>query len=1253
MNSRIGGALPLTLKAPTEPEVVPRSGKTTLVQSQQRLKQRDQNLPPIRIATPQPAAPTELTSANLERVLRDFPLFARSVGGLLNAVESAAQGQPALTQPVEAVRQALAKGQFESAATQLVSLTQSLTGGNNEPTRLARAGLALQSRLLNATAGGLGVPTPAVLQRGDALLASYAEQSQALLDSQTASGFVEFADDAPGTDLRLRPNDAAKALLRLNTALWSVNRDLRAGTLTPRDFGKGDWNQVDGKALSALATKRLENGTLDLAAESAGLLHDPTWGKHPVYFTDTKTGQRAPLSADNAGNFWKESILSAVVPDQAAQRVNGFDFAQQMMGNAVTVADADPRDRHLTATTAQITMAHSLFKGGQLAPNATTALATCAKVAGISLVDLAAAPSGSTRESLQAQKHAGAILDFAEKDGHLFVAREKHPRQVASEVFGKLNTRPLADLDLGTRAKLEEMMGPRKNPGATLEQRTQDESSQRKWRQLSGEVAKTALIGVASMGVGAFAESVAYGADAGLGAVTSARVVAQSAAYTVASHAGDLLHATDFLKDLGMMGVLRVGGQFAGLAQKLVPGSSATAGLARQALGQATAIGTSSALVTGFSALEQTAKGGSWAQKFKDDFGHNLLVTTTLHGINLGLARLAPALAENAPARADFEALRAKVEQANQGVQKTLDASADLMARANPAPKAEREALAGQQEALMRQLDGQRAEVDALRTSLLAFAQKRFPEQAADVVAAFGSAMPKAAMGELNDASRALQATVVERFVDVKRAYGIDQKGQPQVLEKGVKGVSAGVVSSFLDVVKSPFASLGTDNIKHLGSVFQDALRQSAHDKGAPLTQKEVDRLAQETVLTDVWYKGHQPAALSKAPTAPTNAGSTGGEIYEHLKATAKANVFEGTNVEPVVKDVISQWIDRGFIPMNKAEVATELTSRAQAAAKEKGLGEAQTNTFVDKVVSQGSKVWGERIMGSGEWANVQGFMLGTWLHGIPSFDLVQQAVHAAPHAGASPQEVYEAVLGHHMAGFVAAGFGRGRLGVDFAQMEASGQLPKGAGDRLSSLYDSSSALANAWRARIDRGLTNQERAEYWADAAPMRDAIANLTPQVRRQLLSDDSGQFTPYEAMGKWVGMNGSAANMQAAIAGVTRAAQAYSEESRARDGNANPAQRGAEFLQATAPTLEKLGVTMDAQTGVFRPAEPGERAHQTLAQGITHDPALKEGFAKAHPGATLGSPLSSADAIQLVDWFRALPVDVAAATRLSSAR
>ena len=278
-----------------------------------------------------------------------------------------------------------------------------------------------------------------------------------------------------------------------------------------------------------------------------------------------------------------------------------------------------------------------------------------------------------------------------------------------------------------------------------------------------------------------------------------------------------------------------------------------------------------------------------------------------------------------------------------------------------------------------------------------------------------------------------------------------------------------------------------------------------------------------------------------------------------------------------------------------------------------------------------------------------QGFLQGTWLHGIPAYEQVYTTVVSAQVDAALAPEIMESVLAHHMAGFVASGFAKGGLRVDFVALERANHIPAGSSASLAALYETAAALAGKWRPIIDHaafhghGLAPKERYAYAADARKLRAAIANLKASGKSQLLNDDAMQFTDL-GMPKWLamgrafyGLHGEISNGELLQAVYGKMVQPYLEENLARGS-------GDAFIAGTAPVAERLGMRLDPDAMVYRPAAPGDGEFQTLGRLVSLDP---------HLSATARRDLGKAPKVlspeALVAWFVAQPADIDALARL----
>ncbi|MEE2903167.1 MAG: hypothetical protein VYC39_12615 [Myxococcota bacterium] len=453
------------------------------------------------------------------------------------------------------------------------------------------------------------------------------------------------------------------------------------------------------------------------------------------------------------------------------------------------------------------------------------------------------------------------------------------------------------------------------------------------------------------------------------------------------------------------------------------------------------------------------------------------------------------------------------------------------------------------------------------------------------------------------------------RRFSTPKGLGLEQG----TLAAGVAPASDQVLMALAGAIRTSFSSIdaqGAPNIDHLATVYRGVLEDQAKSRGRSLVQGEVDKLVFETVCTDIWMKGQSVDVLANTKIAQTDAGATGGDIYRHMKQQILGKFSDAS---PATKQCIEAWVTQSFVPMDPQGVADTAARFDLTPAETKEL----------------KAIWGSKIMASGDFLNLQGFMLGVWLHGLPSFETVKNAVDSAGKGLNSAQEVYFAVLGHHMAGFIAAGFARGQVRVDFAEMEKRGELPAGAANKLEDLYISATSLAAKWRAIIDKEgvLSTAQREEYRADAKSLRSATAALPEAVRTQLLNDDEMQFTPL-GLEKWLNMTKGATQGEIVENLYRGPVQAYYEEQIARDLAPEP---GSRFVRKSQPAMDKLGVTLDLKTSGFRLAKETEPEFQRHAEAILADSSFRREFEKdtgiSTDSATFASNL-------VVEWFRSRP-------------
>jgi hypothetical protein len=1162
------------------------------------------------------------------------PLVAqidKACAGLSKAGASA--GAKATLQLLDDAKRALQSKNYALAAEKLAALGGlSRCAAGIETNVVTRAAIEAAGRAVDAAAidPRRALPPPRAIEDAEQLFAAYSQQSEILLNAVYSADWALFVDDFRklwndtfGGDRILVPDDAAAAVFQLNVALWTVTRDIREGKATPQDFGKQSFSEVGTAAMLAEATRRLQDPKYgDLAALGAAMQSDPLWSKHPIVVNGPKG--EFTLAEDKYDKFLYRSPESVANPSAFAVGFSRIVEMAQIGTDAEGVAAADNGGpaygaRYESAlAAAQINSVYMLFDGalGNLPANASQVLGTITSTVGVDPSVPLAKPTAASKAEAEARQAKGAIDGFAEypaASGQYVVFKLKTASQICAEVKAKIDKHELDGLGSTALARLKAMVGyGDAQPGAALQKQLDDEKSAIYWKKFGSQVIMVALVGVASAGIGAAAGGIAAACSAPGWIVGTAEFVVNSASFTTLMGAiNGNLKPEQYLIDMAMFGALAGVGKLSSTLYRGLVGSPLTAArIFGRSLESATTIGVSAAGMTGFDAVMQKLAGKSVnGQDLAKSLGENLLFLSVLHAVNLGTKRLMD-LATTGGAKAKAQDFSGRVSKLNGEIESCLTALDAALAKGD----------ATKTEALTRRLDELCKATDAYRQELLDIAASISPRARAEIIKDFGQVDPASCKrGELSQEQMKLWQTATERFTDLQKSLSAGK-----LLQRGVKGVSPEALRAYLDILASPSSSVGKANIQHVASVFQRVLETAKERKGRPLAQEEVNRLFLETIMTDAWLKGVAPEVAKDVALAPTNKGGTVGEVYDAMiREVADAKVPEWTK-NADAQALVRAWVTEKRIPADVAGVEKDVAEfcRTKGITDERRIGDLKAEA------TRVFKEQGATFMG------IKGFMVGTWFHGIIGYSAVESAVLSVPQAkrgGLTPQEGYEVVLGHHMAGFVAAGFSRHNIEVFFERMEALGQIPEGAAGRLGNLYEFAKNLGSKWRGRIDRGLSPAELGEYYADAAPLRAAIDKLPPEVRAQILADDVGQFTIFQAMEKWIGMQGGATTPREAVSGGPRnqglasAINAYYVENYGRG-------LGADFVKASKPALERIGIVFDEGLQRFRPVEARDAAaFDHLYRQITGNPSIK-----ALLEAELKTPQALADKQKVVDWF-----------------
>ncbi len=378
----------------------------------------------------------------------------------------------------------------------------------------------------------------AALARARHLSEAYKANTQVVLDSVDASGMVEMVDGW-GVTGRLRPNDAASAILRANASLFSVQRDIERGSASPRDFGVQRWDEVTPERMMAIARSRLAAGGSSAHAAIRDYLASPGYRRAPLQVT--RAGARVTLT-EEPGFSGERGVGHWLFPARYAAAVSDGGVMRTAEKSAIATASAKagPEDGRLQ-------VALSLWRGAEAPRDASQALVTMA---------------------------AAAQVPFAQRAPQDF-ARDLHARAMD----------PAAPLSAETRAAIREIAGPDDAPGRELAQRIASEENSRSWRAIGGEVVVVAGLTAGTFLTGGLAGALAAGLDASAFTIAVTNVATQTLAFAGASQVrqGELRPA-DFARDLALFGPMAGGQYLARMAAGLSRGTTTAAGLQRAAI---------------------------------------------------------------------------------------------------------------------------------------------------------------------------------------------------------------------------------------------------------------------------------------------------------------------------------------------------------------------------------------------------------------------------------------------------------------------------------------------------------------------------------------------------------------------------------------------------------------------------------------------------------------------------------------------
>ena len=839
---------------------------------------------------------------------------------------------------------------------------------------------------------------PQVIAQATRLMESYRGRSQIVLDGVSAQGHQEFVDGWGFTG-RVRPIDAEQAVLRSNAAIYSVRRDLQSGAIGPTAFGVTRWNDVTPQRMTELAERRLRDSSYDFAPVVPAMIEDPSYAQRPL--RRTESGRSVPIMAE-PGFAMSRSIASLVAPDRAALELQSFGIMRAVRDTAI----ADARGTTTPPAVGDLRVAVAQWRGEGLPRDASQAIlaVSAATDVPIARVDVA---SGTTEAALKDRQRRGEIAAFAPSDqpGTFLTYTLHTPTEFARAVRQRMDDPARPPLSNEARTLVETIVGPPNQTGVELSRRLESEASWRNYRAIGNEVVIAAVAGAVSFGAGAVVSgSVSAGRATYFGvqasrAIGAARFAAQTTTFTTTAGAmrGEL-HATDYVRDAAMMGILGRAQQLGGALGVIARGTGPSALAAQRILGNVGAIGAASTAMTGWTVAENHLAGNPLQlREIRDSFVANLAMTTVLHGVNLGLARafetLPPELRALRPvveAQRRAQAARGRSERAGEELAQVIQRFGEVQPN-TPAARLLTESLERKNRAFT---EAQRAEREAygvyaefLRTHVPSM---RLP-QAHEVVA---SAIPElrealAVVRLTPDHLQGLQRLATEIGLGRANVRGIepgllvDPHLGPPLIDHLAPPSRTGAVPPQIQQTQLQQTLLRTERDGVTGLLSQPlapqtalALRQDAADLNARVarmatTYRELatraangDRAAQARI--DAFDRARQLLTARRSSNSTTING-TQGETHAPIASTNAVNV-EGltrgwlSDRSPLTPDIVRNRISmindvatRG-LPQWNGELGTRGAFRGEGLDVQTGAGVYMAGAEVEAAVGRFSQ---------------------------------------------------------------------------------------------------------------------------------------------------------------------------------------------------------------------------------------------------------------------------------------------------------
>lgn len=793
----------------------------------------------------------------------------------------------------------------------------------------ARPGLATRNAPPTTTLGAVVAPDEVrsayanAVSRAETMNVAYREQSAIVLGALLRQPLVDLDPRDWGSGRILR-DDAQHAALRLNTAMWTVVRDMRSGALSPGTFGKSSWDAVTSQDMYNLGVHRLRANDEDWGAATEAMVADRQ--TPPLEIFDPQKGRTTLVPANIS--WWNRSPQGLFAPSSAALELEQMAIGQSMRNAAVRVGGATPSTRAAARSASYIETASTLSNGSPprtvrgvaqrpLPPNESMTGEALARGTN-TLYRLEPVPANADAASLQAafarQEFVG-MVPKTNRDGTTswYLAKPfRNERDIAVEVMRKLTSGELDHLDPMTQARIRGLCGPANDIGGALTAKLTAQDADQQNRTRVGVFVEMAAMGILAAAGGAVIGVAARAGGMSVGAATVTGTVSQSLLFTGGTQlAAGRFDAWQFPQDLAMFGALSAVGRVA-QGMRLWSETSRVGALAATATRQSMVLGAAAFSGTVVNATREVIQTGQFpdATRVREQFTEALITGALLHGVNTTLGRIAPQIGPQAVAYHEYRSLM-QAAQARQSEGTAILAKLDQVAirgatlrdRGLPANDPQRLANVQEQIALMQQFTGVGHQVKALDAQATAFAATHL-------------AAPAAAQAR-RDAGRT----------------------QPENRSGPVGQIMQGDIEAAGTMRMSQFDAATRRQLEPGGAIFADAVRRGGQPMEAMLTMHRMSGTKPEDILIGVGK------AYLEAPNLRPRYSDVAAEVIRGMRLTdgwpPGARESGQARIEQVLQRMInfhepSQW--RSVVPELLLDAATPLPTGPNAIPVDQGM---------------------------------------------------------------------------------------------------------------------------------------------------------------------------------------------------------------------------------------------------------------------------------------------------------------------------